>query len=818
MLGRGRDLRIAFRGMKRHPLFAVSAVLTIGLGIGANSAVFSVVNGALFRPLPYREPDRLVMVWTAFPAQNNPKFSISPAEFLDYEQQSRSLASMGAWGAAGVTLIGGGRAERRSAGYVTPGLFGTVGASAAIGRLFTPEEDAPGGPRVAVIAHRLWVSRFGGDPAVADGSHLLRYDGESLPIVGVLAPDFELPRGDHDFFVPAQLDRSEYTDRSGHNFTAIARLRPGTTLASARLELAAMMKRWATRYAGQHANDPVNHFLFLESLDEELFGSLRPTLLALVAAVGLVLLLATANVANMLLAHGFSRRHEMAIRGALGATRGQLIRQLMIESLALASIGGLVGLALGWGGVRLLSSLDTGGGAPLAVGVDGRVVVATLAVTLGAGLLFGALPALQAAGWGLRGSLAEAGRGSRGRGHRRSMRGLVVLQMALAVVLLVGSGLLVRSLLRLQAVPPGFQAQERVGFSIQLSPSRYPESTDRVAFYDRLTAELGALPGVRRVALARGLPMRRWVGTEGFTVDGRALGPGEPAPSVDLQFTSPGYFGTLGIPVVEGREFEAGDRMGAPLVALINETAARAYFAGGSPVGRRIRLLFAEDDWPLVTVAGVVGDVRQRGLARPPRAELYLPPAQIPAGWAVGLLQSPQVVVESRLPLAALSPAIRSVVARLDPEVPVSGLGTMGEAVADTTSRERFLSLVLAVFAALAVIIAGVGVYAVMAFSVQQRSREIAIRLAVGAAPADVLGSVCREALGLAGLGGALGLGMAALAAPAIAGLLFEVGPRDPGVYSLSLALLSVVAAAAVLLPARRAALTNPVTSLAVEP
>jgi putative ABC transport system permease protein len=353
------------------------------------------------------------------------------------------------------------------------------------------------------------------------------------------------------------------------------------------------------------------------------------------------------------------------------------------------------------------------------------------------------------------------------------MRGLVVVQMALAVVLLVGSGLLLLSLFRLQAVRPGFQVSERVGFSIQLAPNRYREREDRVAFYDRLTTELGALPGVRRVALARGLPMQRWVGTE--VHGGRtARRPEDPPPSVDLQFTSPAISG-LGIPVVEGREIEAGDRMGAPLVALINESAARVHFPGESPIGRRIRLMFAEEDWPLVTVVGVVGDVRQRSLAQPPRPELYLPPAQVPSGWAEELLQAPQVVIEAGLPLQALSPAIRGVLERLDPDVPVNGLQTMSQAVSDTAGRERFLSLVLVAFAALAVVIAGVGVYAVMAFSIQRRSREIAIRLALGARPIDVW-DPC------AGYRPAGGRPSGwARRSPSHGRLLFEVGPTTSG-------------------------------------
>jgi predicted permease len=814
-----RELRLALRSLGRRPAFALTALLTLGLGIGADTTVFSVVNAVLFRPLPYQDPGRLVMVWTAFPAQGNSRFSISPAEFLDYEHQSRSFASMGAWGASGATLTGGDRAERCLAGYATRGLFRTVGARPVLGRLFTPGEDAPGGQMVAVLGHALWASRFGSDSSAVDGSHRLTVDGERLPIVGVLGPDFELPGGTPDFFVPAQLDRAQYAaNRSGHNLSALARLAPGTSLPSARSELGGILTRWETEYAGVHPNDPVEHPLLLESLDDALFGSSRLAMLALVGAVGLVLLLAAANVANLMLARGFSRRREMGIRGALGATRAELVRQLMVESLILASLGGVLGLGLGWSGLRLLGTLDAGGAVPVATRMDGRVLLSTLLVTLLAGVVFGVAPALQASGWDLRSSLADAGRGaSEGRGPRRTMRALVVAQTGLAVVLLIGSGLLVASLLRLGAVPPGFETAGRFGFSLQLMPNRYPDRESAVAFYDRLTEELGALPGVRRVAVARGLPMQRYVGTEMFTVYGRVLGPDESPPSVDLQFTSPGYFRTMGIPVVEGREFSPRDRMGAPLVALLNETAARAYFPGDSPVGQRIRLLFAEEDWPLVTVAGVVGDVRQRALAQPPRPEIYVPPAQMPTGWASGLLQAPQVVVEAAVPLASLSSPVRELVARLDPDVPVGAMQTMARAVSDTAGRERFLSVVLSVFAILAVIIAGVGLYGVMTFSVQQRRREIAIRLAVGARPGQVLASVARDAMGLAAAGGALGLATAALSAPAMVGLLYQVRPREALVYAASIVLLGVVAGTAALVPARRAAATDPVVSLSAE-
>jgi predicted permease len=757
-----RDVRLALRALTKQPMFAAIAVLTIALGIGANSAIFSVVNGVMLEPLPYQKPNDLVMVWTAY--ADNPKFPISVAEYLDYRTESDAMANVGAYTVHPVTITGSGMAERRQAAWATRSLFDVLGVSASIGRIFSEDEDTPGGANVVILSHAYWQSHYGGEPGVV-GTQTIMADGTRYDIIGIMPVDFEPPVYTPAFYLPAPFDRSAITNRSGHNWTAVARLKPGATFEAAEAELRTILPRWEEEFAGIHPNDPVNHPLWLVPLTDEVFGGVKPMLWVLLGAVGLVLLLATANVANLLLARGEARGREMGIRGALGAGRRDLIQQMLTESVVLATAGGVAGLGVAIGLMTFFKALDPGGVPRLEqVSLDWSVLGFTAAITIGTGILFGLLPALQAARNDVKKALQEGSRGgSTGRQSKRALQTLVVTQMAFAVVLLIGSGVLIKSFLTLQSVDPGFQTEQRVAFGLQILNDTYPERADKLAFYARLREELSVIPGVSGVAFARGLPLRSSIGSEGITVEGRPVGPdGNRQPlSMDFQVASDGYFQLMGIPVVRGRAVEPTDRAEAPLVVLINEAAAQAYFEGEDPIGQRARLNFSPRDWPNVTIVGVVGDVHQRGLASEARPEVYVPHQQLPPGWTRSTLASLNIVLQTDLPLETVAPAIRQTVQRIDPNVPVSGLGTLDQVVANNVATERFVTMLLALFAAVALVISAVGVYGVMAFSVARRTREIGIRLALGAEPGQVLGSILKGALMIRGAGRVNGAGLA---------------------------------------------------------
>lgn len=810
------DVRYASRTLRRNPGFALIATLTLALGIGATSAIFSVLNGVLLRPLPYPEQDRLAVVWTQYPRQNNPTFPISPAEFLDYRVDTRAFEEIGAFGVFTMTATGDGTAERVTAVGMTHSLIEVLGIRAAVGRPFTPDEDRPGAPSVLLLSDAYWRQRFGGDTSVVGRTSLLLNDA-SRTVIGVLPPGFRLPGlPGVDVFYPLQFDRASISNRSSHWLTAVGRLAPGATVESANRDIHEVLERWEEVYAGQHTPDLTVHPMFAIGLRDELFGDVRPLLSLLLAAVGLVLLLACANVANLLLARGESRRREIGVRTALGAGHGRIVRQLLTESCVLALMGGLLGLAIGAAGTDLLLRMEPGGLPRVdEIGLDWRVVMVTAAVTLATGLAFGVAPALAALRPGGAAAFSAGDRsGTTRREARRLLRGLTILQMALASVLLIGSGLLVKSFARLLDQHPGFEADRRLAFDISLSPARYPTRDGVVAFYDRLLDDLRAVPGVEAVAAARGLPMREQIGTEGMEIEGRPRVPPEENPFIDYQQVTPGYFATMAIPVIRGREFAETDQPTSIPVALLNDKAARAYFPDADPIGQRIRGIFAGPQARWRTIVGVVGDVRHNGLAEDTRPELYLPYAQTPPNWAVNVIRGSTIVARSAIAAEALAPAARRIVADLDPDVPISNLGPLEDAVSASVATERFATLLVGLFAAVALAIAAIGVYGVMSFTVARRTKEIGIRMALGAEPRRVMASVISGGLTLAAGGAALGILVALAATRLLGSQLYGVGPRDPTVFAAAVGILAIVAAAAVAIPARRASGTDPTHSL----
>ncbi len=815
------DARLGVRMLARHPGFSCIAILTIALGIGANSAIFTVVNGVILRPLPYTRQNELVTVWTQFPSQNLPRFEMSAAEYLDYRRENSFFSELGAFATNTVTVTGGSEAQRALAGYASRTLFDALGVAPTLGRVFSEQEDQRGGARVTLLTHAYWVSHFGADSTVL-GNRTVVIDGDSHTVIGVMPRDFTLPNATVDFLVPLGVnpsDRPGITNRSGHNLIVVGRLEPGATLTQAQRELASLLTRWEGEFAGVHPNDPIEHPLILIPLEEVIFGQVAPIILALGGAVVLVLLLACANVANLLLARGESRVREIGIRGALGAGRWRVARQLLIESGTLAVAGGLLGLAIGYVGTRWLTHLEPGNIPRLGeVSLDWRVVAFTLGVSLLTGLTFGALPAIHGARQDVTALLGGSSRGaSAGKASRRTLTGLVVVQIAVAVTLVVGSGILIKNLWRLQHLDPGFDPTQRIAFDVNLSPRAYPDRAAAMRFYDAVLTDLRSIPGVRHVAAARGLPLRNRIGSEGFYIVGKSYQADAGAEPVDYQSVTPGYFRTMGVPVMAGREFLGTDAGSSPLVALLNESAAQAAFPNENPVGHAIRLPFARRDWPTVTIVGVVGDVRQSALDEDPRPELYLPHAQTPAGWAVNVIRSSAIVLQTNLATDIVSEAVRRAVRSVDPDVPIANLGPLDQVMSSAVARQRFVTVLLGSFAFVAITVAVIGVYGVMSFSVARRTKEIGIRVALGASPIQVVWSVLGEAITVAVAGGTIGLLAAWLGTRTLERLVYQVNVHDPSVFALAVLTLSTAAVAAAYLPARRAGRSDPVHCLGTD-
>lgn len=808
-----QDVRFALRTLRKSKGYAAVAVITIALGIGANSAIFSVVNAVLLRPLPYPAPDRLVMLWTQFPAGGDPVFAVSPAEYLDYRDQSREFQEMGAFGTWIATLTGGGAAERVVVAGTSATLLDVLGFRTHIGRVFTADEDRPGLNQVALLTHGFWRRRFGGAPDIV--GRTIGLNGVSYEVLGVLQESTKLPGEEADVWIPPGFDRGLITDRSGHYLTVVGRLAPSASLASAFAELESTLARWPEQYAGQHTPNPETHPMTLVTLDEQVLGEVRPAILVLAGAVAGVLLLACANVANLMLARGEGRIREIGLRAALGAGRARISRQLLTESLVVSLAGGGLGLVIGKLGTDLLVRMDPGQIPRLGdIGLSGTVVTFTVALSLLTGMVFGLLPSLRAARTDLAVILASGGRGAgQGRETRRTLSGLVVAQVALAVVLLIGSGLLIKSFAALQHIDPGFDAANRLSFDVSLSGADYPQPDDILRFYHEVTEGVRALPGVGAAAVVRNLPLYVSSRQEGIRIEGKTNDAYSGAFPVQYQGASPDYFTTAGIPLLQGRVFTEGDRRGQPLVAVVNETAARTYWKDEDPVGWRIRPLFARDT-VAVTIVGVVGDVRQDDLAADVKPELYLSLDQTQG--AFGWIRSASIIVQTDL-APSVSAAIRRVVAEVDENVPVANLQSLDAVVANTLNQERFMMWLLAVFAGSALVIAAVGVYGVMSFSVVRRTQEIGIRLALGAPHRRVLREVVAGGLRLAALGTGLGVTLAFVVSRVLESQLYGVSVRDGFVFTGGVGVLVAVSLIASLVPALRASRVDPNLSLRSE-
>ena len=804
-----QDAKYAVRSLANAPVFAVVAVLTLALGIGANTAIFSVVNAVLLRPLPYADPDRLVRVQGGWGESYGDW--LSQPEIVDLEGVE-AVAAVGAWTGVSANLTGDGEPERVQAVQIMPEALRLLGAEPLLGRSFTEEEGTPGAADgVALVSEGLFHRRFGGDPGVV--GRTIQVNGSSRVVVGVLPADFRLLtdfQGEAtDLFVPMPLDRDSLLSRGNHSYHTVARLRDGVTLEQARQQLEALGARLTAE--GFYAAERPFSFRPVP-VREDVFGAVRPALLVLLGAVGFVLLIACANVANLLLARGEERQKEMAVRVAMGADRLRIVRQLLTESLLLAVLGGVAGVGLALVGTRALLALDPASLPRVqAVGVDGPVLVFTLLVALGTGLVFGAAPAVQALRHEAQASLKEGGRGATaGRARQRFRRFLAVGELALAVVLVIGAGLMVRTFQALRAIEPGFEPAGVLSMRLSLPSSSYPTDADVVGFYDRLAREAAEVPGARSAGVVRMLPLAGTIGDWSIDLEGYEEGPGE-NPHGDWQSAGPGYFETMGLRLVEGRLFDATDDADAPPVVVVNRTMADTYWPDGA-VGKRFR---TGSQRPWTTVVGVVEDVRHNALVEEPREEMIHPHAQYPV--ALGFApQTMTLVVKAEGDPAALAGPVREVIRRMDPSLPVSDVRAVEDVVADAVAGQRFTMTLLGVFGAVALALAVIGIYGVLSYAVSRRMHEMGIRQALGAERGAVVRLVVGDGMRLAAGGLALGLALAAGLTRVMASLLYGVEAVDPLTFAAVPALLLAAAFLATWLPARRASGVPPSEALRV--
>jgi putative ABC transport system permease protein len=798
----GQDLRFAGRQLWKSPGFTLIVLFTLALAVGATTSIYSVVHGVLLRPLPFQQPERLVRVFPVYKNGNRDVFS--PPNFLDWSAANRTTTAAAAWDNGTINLSGsGGEPERLQGAFVGARFFSILGVRPLAGRLFAVGEDKPEAARVAVISEELWQRRFGGDRGVL--GRPIELSGQTYTLVGVVAREDQLP-ANADVWIPLVFTPDMLKSRGAFYLDAIARLAPGATLAQAQAEAKVIGQRLETEYPQANAG----YGLSLAPLQEVMVGNARTPLLILFGAVLAVLLIACVNVANLLLVRSAAREGEVAVRTALGAGRGRIVRQLLTESLLLALLGGAAGAGLAvWITQGLVALAPPQTPRLEEVGIDGQVLLFTLIVSLVTGALFGLAPALQASRPDLVTALKEGARGSKGRAGTRARNVLVVVEVALAVVLLAGAGLLLRSFAHLQKVDLGFQPENAVTFSLALPDAKYSENPQVWAFADALLERMKHLPGVTSAgAGSYAMPLTDSVFVLSFAIEGRPpAAPGQEE-SMRVATVTPDFLRTLNVPLLRGRAFTDQDRKGAPPVVLLNEAAARRYFPGQNPLGQRIQIGWSENGVRHGgEVVGIVGNYRQGALAKESDPQLYLPFAQ-------AAINSVSVVLRTNADPARVSAAARTQVRELDAALPLYGLQTLNDAVTASASQPKFYLLLLGGFAAIALLLAAVGIYGVIAYAVRQRTQEIGIRMALGATRTRVQQMVVGQGLLLAGLGALAGLLGALFATRGMTSLLYQVSAADPAIYLLVALVLVSVAAVASYLPARRAARTEPQLAL----
>ena len=792
-----QDLRYASRSLGRAPGFALTAVLVVALGVGANTAAFSLADFVLLRPLPFPEPDRLVRLWQTTPGYGQLEFS--PPNYHDLKSMSSSFSAMGAYSDRAANLTGSGAPRRLALATMTPSLMELLGVEPARGRLITPEDSAVG--TTVLLSHALWGEQFGGDPGIV--GRVVRLDGVPHTVIGVMPASFRFPARDVALWTPHSDTPGDLMDRSNNYLKVVARLAPGVTLEAALAEVQTI----AARLVEQHPEANRETSATLYRMQDGISTRSRTLVLALCGAALCILLLACANLASLLLARGVSRARELAVRTALGAGRERLVRQLVTESVALAAVGGVLGILLAAACMPLLAQLVPGS---LPIGehptLDRRVLAFAAVLVAVTGLAFGILPAMRAGGSRAMDALRDGARAAGGR-RQRVRSALVVLEVSGSIVLLVAAGLLMRAIMRLESVEPGFRTEGVTTLRTALPLPRYAAVPAREVFHRRVLEEVRALPGVESAAYVTGLPMAMGGGIWGVTPGGIG-GVRTGQNTASLRFATPGFFETLGIPIKRGRDVSDRDTRDRPFVAVVSESLAEREWPGQDPIGRTFGFAFHDR-----TVVGVVGDVRVRGLEQSSEPQVYLPAGQVEDNSLIGYIPK-ELVIRSTLPAETFLPRVRAIIAAVDPEQPISDVRPLSEVVVGETAPRRVQLRLLAVLSGLALLIAGVGLHGLLSFAVSQRTQELGIRRALGAPAGTIVGMVMREGLLLAAIGAAVGVGVGLLVGRGMSALLFGVPPHDPVAFGVAVALCLVVALAGCVRPALRAAGVDPMMAM----